>query len=184
MILLLCFYQIFCEKHFFLYGISVRATVKHYEKMYSYEISHDNYLFRVPPNEPQRKRWIDAIEKHQTFDYTCPSFDICCLHFEKSNFICKENTILLKNDAIPSIFNGVPSKRRRICEDCISLRLALFKAEGEIEKLRKQYEQKVTELNVSKQRLKELGSVMKNKEEQQNWIDRVLIVIIILIKIT
>lgn len=60
------------------------------------------------------------------------------------------------------------------------MRLALIKAEGDIEKSRKRYEQKVVELNIAKQRLKEIESAVKKQEERQNWIDRILIVIIIL----
>lgn len=61
----------------------------------------------VPASGDKRKKWIEAIEKHQEFDYCSSKYYICEQHFERDsiNIIGKRKNV--KPNAIPSIFPDV-----------------------------------------------------------------------------
>lgn len=61
-------------------------------------------MFKVPTEQNMRKKWIQSIEKNQSFDYLCGSYRICELHFNKSDILERGHRIDLKPGSIPTIF--------------------------------------------------------------------------------
>lgn len=51
-----------------------------------------------------REQWIDAITNYQDFDYYSIRFILCQLHFQENDFETKQNKLVLKKGAVPSIF--------------------------------------------------------------------------------
>lgn len=75
-----------------------------------------NFVSRVPKNEPNRHIWIEKIEKHQIFDYSCSKFFICEEHFDTED-IKRGARIYLKKDALPQKF--------RIYSDTVTTNLSI-----------------------------------------------------------
>lgn len=59
---------------------------------------------RTPSFGAQRVQWIEAISKHQEFDFHNTNFKVCGRHFSQNDF---ENQNILKVDSVPSIFDIV-----------------------------------------------------------------------------
>lgn len=60
---------------------------------------------RIPFRPELRTKWIEAIAKHQEFDFSNASFMICELHFEEKEVLRSQpNDSHLKRGAVPSIF--------------------------------------------------------------------------------
>lgn len=51
----------------------------------------------------QRVQWIDAISKHQEFDFLTSNFSVCRNHFAENSF---EKDNVLKVHSVPSIFDN------------------------------------------------------------------------------
>lgn len=60
-------------------------------------------MFRVP-SQNDRGKWIEAIEKHQSFDHYRKIFHVCIRHFHANDVNKKGEKIVLKPNVIPSIF--------------------------------------------------------------------------------
>lgn len=63
----------------------------------------------MPKNEDIRSKWIAAISHHDLKFKILKSFSVCELHFRSEDyhipFTSISNTVQLKKDAVPSIFN-------------------------------------------------------------------------------
>lgn len=122
----------------------------------------------------KHEKWVESIKKYHRGP-TIPTF-ICNEHFAKNDFTLKGNTPILKEDAVPSIFNytknngGPPAKRRRTegdpCSDCMQSRNELTNIERKLEKLK----DTITKLTAH---ITELNEVQKNT--QQTFISTVII---------
>lgn len=55
---------------------------------------------RIPTDYEHRIKWINAIEKIQTFDDKSPHASLCQLHFNPEDFASRGN---LTNDAVPTL---------------------------------------------------------------------------------
>lgn len=62
------------------------------------------FYYRVPSKGNQRGDWIEAIEKHQTFQHSRREYNVCIRHFEPCDVEKKDNKFALKQNAIPTIF--------------------------------------------------------------------------------
>lgn len=60
---------------------------------------------RVPIYEPNLyKKWIDAIEEHQRFDYGRVNYNVCIKHFQVADVEIHGKKKTLRKGAVPSIF--------------------------------------------------------------------------------
>lgn len=62
------------------------------------------FILRVPRSGDIRTKWIEAIQKHQHFDYNRQNFHVCRRHFWARDFSKEGNTTALIPDAVPSVF--------------------------------------------------------------------------------
>lgn len=60
--------------------------------------------FSVPIETNKRKLWIEAIEKHQSFDYYASKFYVCELHFPEESLRRGGFRTDLKPNVVPTIF--------------------------------------------------------------------------------
>lgn len=60
--------------------------------------------FSVPSEPNKRKLWIEAIEKHQSFDYYVSKFYVCELHFSEESLRRGGFRTDLKPNVVPTIF--------------------------------------------------------------------------------
>lgn len=58
----------------------------------------------VPLSNPNRKLWIDAIEKNQPFDYIVSSYHVCSLHFSLSDIKISGKRKTIISGRFPTIF--------------------------------------------------------------------------------
>lgn len=58
----------------------------------------------MPINEPNRNKWIQAIEEFQPFDYIVQTYHICSLHFSKDDIIIKGKKKTIIPGKVPSVF--------------------------------------------------------------------------------
>lgn len=58
----------------------------------------------VPQNGERRQKWIDAITKHQSYDFTSLSFALCELHFHSEDIHHNWKKNKLNTNAIPLFF--------------------------------------------------------------------------------
>lgn len=64
------------------------------------------FTSRIPKSGDNRTKWIEAIEKHQWFDYNRQIFNVCNRHFCASDFSKEGNRMTLVSDAVPSVFEN------------------------------------------------------------------------------
>lgn len=58
----------------------------------------------MPSIQPDRSRWIAAIEQHQPFDYYVHTYFICSKHFEPSDLMIRGKGKTVIKGKVPSIF--------------------------------------------------------------------------------
>lgn len=75
--------------------------------------------FSVPAFEPNRSRWIEAIEAFQSFDYVVQTFHVCSRHFLPSDIIVKGKRKTVKPGAVPSLFTNVNAEKQMSIAQCI-----------------------------------------------------------------
>lgn len=59
---------------------------------------------RIPLSGEKRRKWIEAISKHQLFE-NITYYTICSLHFNEADIIRTSSKAVLKEDAIPINFH-------------------------------------------------------------------------------
>lgn len=74
--------------------------------MIQFNILHRCHLIfhSVPSNEPNKKKWIDAITQHQEFDYYVQTFHICNEHFLPTDIKTSGKRKTVISGIVPSIF--------------------------------------------------------------------------------
>lgn len=70
--------------------------------------------FSVPLSQPTRNQWIQAIEKHQEFNYHVQSFLVCSLHFKPTDLGIRGKGKSVIKGKIPSIFQNYASENLTI----------------------------------------------------------------------
>lgn len=58
----------------------------------------------MPSIQPERSKWIAAIENYQEFDYSVQNYYICSLHFEPSDITSHGKRRTVIKGKLPSIF--------------------------------------------------------------------------------
>lgn len=85
-----------------------------YSYIWSTNVNIFIYLFiRVPRQGQIRKQWIKAISKHQEFDYYSLYYLVCHLHFKDDDFKMRKDKLVIKKNAVPSIFSPLDCHRGR-----------------------------------------------------------------------
>lgn len=65
-----------------------------------------NQLFRVPTMDPNRSKWIEAIEKIQPFDYITQTYYVCQFHFLPEDIEKRGKKKFVISGRAPSIFSS------------------------------------------------------------------------------
>lgn len=112
---------------------------------------------RLPDGELQQ-RWISAIEKHQQFVNNNGCFIICQRHFDVSDFITVNGRIMLKKNAVPSIFNNENKENENENNSSIQLRECM-KCYDEIQKV------KALQKNILEMDLKQQSEIQSHKHK-------------------
>lgn len=68
-----------------------------------------NQLFRVPTMDPNRSRWIEAIEKTQEFDYITQTYYVCQSHFLPEDIQKRGKKTFVISGRVPSVFSNTRS---------------------------------------------------------------------------
>lgn len=141
-----------------------------------------------------RVKWIEAISKHSTYNFS-DYFTICEYHFKEDDFKVENKNKFLKSDAVPSLFDfdvnndehfdenlshentekhyeNIPTTHNNIdggsaivCKGCVDLQIDQIKAAEQINMLKKKVSS-LTELAL-KQRTA-LGKLQKEHNNLQN----------------
>lgn len=61
----------------------------------------------VPIGEPNRGRWIHAIESHQPFDYIVQTYHVCSRHFLSTDIRTTGKRKMVISGRVPSIFSNL-----------------------------------------------------------------------------
>ena len=61
----------------------------------------------VPLNQPNRSKWIQAIELYQEFDYAIQTYHICSLHFLPTDIQKNGKRRTVISGKVPSIFTDI-----------------------------------------------------------------------------
>lgn len=61
-------------------------------------------IFSVPCEASKKKLWVEAIEKHQPFDYYLSKFHVCELHFTADSIKRSGQRTVLHPNVVPTIF--------------------------------------------------------------------------------
>lgn len=71
---------------------------------------------RAPRNDELRNAWFERISEHQTMFPNLPLYKVCARHFTSDDFTRIHRRWVLKNDAVPSVFDSEPKSTRAILE--------------------------------------------------------------------
>lgn len=66
-------------------------------------------IFRVPTMDPNRRKWIQAIEKFQPFDYIPQTYYVCQFHFLSEDIEKRGKRNFVISGRVPSIFKKIQS---------------------------------------------------------------------------
>lgn len=149
-----------------------------------------NLFYRI--SSKNGEEWKAAIEKHQKFQY---GKNVCIRHFLESDYTKQGDKLLLKSNAIPSIFDEIESidqyklveidysdeivdganllKTDETCSHCPFLLQKIKDLEHDILVLKSEYNVMTAKIEQQKKQLKE-GNVQKSKQlnVSQNEVSR------------
>lgn len=60
----------------------------------------------MPQETELRAKWVAAIEKTQDINSTITVFNVCIRHFENADVYLRGKEIILKNNAVPTVFEN------------------------------------------------------------------------------
>lgn len=76
-------------------------------------------FFRAPIYNPEiYKKWIEAIQEHQHFDFSKVQYNVCIKHFQTDDVEIRGKKKILRKEAVPTIFEG--NAVEEICSDSVS----------------------------------------------------------------
>lgn len=123
------------------------------------------------------RKWIEAIEVHQTFDRSKTYFNVCVKHFEPTDLEVRGSKTYLKKDAVPTIF-GITGEtidsqvsdpdinHSSECSECITLKRELVDLKAEMLTLKVNNDIEIQKLS------KRIESVQNSREEQTATINK------------
>lgn len=112
--------------------------------------------------------WIEAIEKHQHFDYNRKIFRVCKRHFSETAFFIQNNRTILRSDAIPTVFEHTEPENRVNDADCASNQCSQCSLlTAEIVKLNKQISDLTIRHDIGIQTLKRKTESLEDRSAQK-----------------